>query len=299
MRKLLLILSVLFVVSCSKEPVIYTLTTSANPSEGGTVSPSTQQYEEGESATITAFPSYSYEFLNWSNGLGTSNSTTVIIDSDKAITANFGKKIPSKIKFEVEEYWDKVVFPTSKVRANISCDSENRVVRYRMSSTDLIHPQKPYHYSLDSLIIDFTKFDNTDINGNLLENAGLFIRQTERFTVIYPKKIGYIKIIGDTINKKLFWDLAGSYLPMTYGDSNIDFSELIFNFRGNSGRNCYKAPSSIDDNFSSYFVKGDVSKPKSTISVNFDSNYYSYNIVDIIGGGDGSFKILSKSYEYD
>ena len=299
MRKLLLILSVLFVVSCSKEPVIYTLTTYANPSEGGTVSPSTQQYEEGESATITAFPSYSYEFLNWSNGLGTSNSTTVIIDSDKAITANFGKKIPSKIKFEVEEYWDKVVFPTSKVRANISCDSENGVVRYRMSSTDLIHPQKPYHYSLDSLIIDFTKFDNTDINGNLLENAGLFIRQTERFTVIYPKKIGYIKIIGDTINKKLFWDLAGSYLPMTYGDSNIDFSELIFNFRGNSGRNCYKAPSSIDDNFSSYFVKGDVSKPKSTISVNFDSNYDSYNIGDIIGGGDGSFKILSKSYEYD
>ena len=299
MRKLLLILSVLFVVSCSKEPVIYTLTTSANPSEGGTVSPSTQQYEEGESATITAFPSYSYEFLNWSNGLGTSNSTTVIIDSDKAITANFGKKIPSKIKFEVEEYLDKVVFPTSKVRANISCDSENGVVRYRMSSTDLIHPQKPYHYSLDSLIIDFTKFDNTDINGNLLENAGLFIRQTERFTVIYPKKIGYIKIIGDTINKKLFWDLAGSYLPMTYGDSNIYFSELIFNFRGNSGRNCYKAPSSIDDNFSSYFVKGDVSKPKSTISVNFDSNYDSYNIGDIIGGGDGSFKILSKSYEYD
>jgi len=299
MKKLALFLSFLFVISCSKDPVIYTLTTSANPSEGGTVSPSTQQYEEGESATITAFPSYSYEFLNWSNGLGTSNSTTVIIDSDKAITANFGKKIPSKIKFEVEEYWDKVVFPTSKVRANISCDSENGVVRYRMSSTDLIHPQKPYHYSLDSLIIDFTKFDNTDINGNLLENAGLFIRQTERFTVIYPKKIGYIKIIGDTINKKLFWDLAGSYLPMTYGDSNIDFSELIFNFRGNSGRNCYKAPSSIDDNFSSYFVKGDVSKPKSTISVNFDSNYDSYNIGDIIGGGDGSFKILSKSYEYD
>ena len=205
----------------------------------------------------------------------------------------------SKIKFEVEEYWDKVVFPISKVRANISCDSQNGVVRYRMSSTDLIHPQKPYHYSLDSLIIDFTKFDNTDINGNLLENTGLFIRQTERWTRIYPEKIGYIKIIGDTINKKLFWDLAGSYLPMTYGDSNIDFSELIFNFRGQSGRNCYIAPSSIDDNFSSYFVKGDVSKPKSTISVHFDSNYDSYNIGDIIGGGDGSFKILSKSYEYD
>ena len=300
MRKLfLLLLSVLFVVSCSKDPIIYTLTTSANPAEGGTVNQSSEQFNEGETATITAFPSYSYEFLNWSNGLGTSNSTTVVMDSDKAITANFGKKTPSKIKFEVEEYWDKVVFPISKVRANISCDSENGVVRYRMSSTDLIHPQKPYHYSLDSLIIDFTKFDNTDINGTLLENAGLFIRQTERWTRIYPEKIGYIKIIGDTINKKLFWDLAGSYLPMTYGDSNIDFSELIFNFRGQSGRNCYIAPSSIDDNFSSYFVKGDVSKPKSTFSVNFDSTYDSYSIGDIIGGGDGSFKILSKSYEYD
>jgi len=296
---LLLLLFIPLVFSCSKDPVIHTLTTSANPTDGGTVSPTTKEYEQGESATITAFPSYSYEFLNWSNGLGTSNSTTVVMDSDKAITANFGKKTPSKIKFEVEEYWDKVVFPISKVRANISCDSQNGVVRYRMSSTDLIHPQKPYHYSLDSLIIDFTKFDNTDINGTLLENAGLFIRKTERVTVIYPKKIGYIKIIGDTINKKLFWELtSGSYLPMTYGDSNIDFSELIFNFSGNNGRNC-TAPSSIDDNFSSYFVKGDVSKPKSTFSVNFDSTYDSYSIGDIIGGGDGSFKILSKSYEYD
>jgi hypothetical protein len=39
MRKLLLLLSVLFVVSCFKDPIIYTLTTSANPSEGGIVSP--------------------------------------------------------------------------------------------------------------------------------------------------------------------------------------------------------------------------------------------------------------------
>ena len=53
MRKLfLLLLSVLFVVSCSKDAVMYTLTTSANPSEGGTVSPGTKQYNEGETWTI-------------------------------------------------------------------------------------------------------------------------------------------------------------------------------------------------------------------------------------------------------
>jgi hypothetical protein len=56
MKKLALFLSFLFVISCTKDPIIYTLTTSANPSDGGTVSPSTQQYDEGKTATITATP---------------------------------------------------------------------------------------------------------------------------------------------------------------------------------------------------------------------------------------------------
>ena len=106
MRRFYLLLSVLFVISCTKDPIIYTLTTSANPSEGGTVSPVVKVYNEGETATITAFPSYSYEFLNWSNGLGTSNPTTVVMDSDKSITANFNKKTPLRIKFEVDYVWD-------------------------------------------------------------------------------------------------------------------------------------------------------------------------------------------------
>ena len=62
MRKLFLLLSVLFVVSCSKDPIIYTLTTSANPAEGGTVSPVTKQYEEGETIkTILFTPSSEFK----------------------------------------------------------------------------------------------------------------------------------------------------------------------------------------------------------------------------------------------
>ena len=56
MKKLALFLSFLFVISCSKDPIIYTLTTSANPAEGGTVSPSSATFEEGQTATITASP---------------------------------------------------------------------------------------------------------------------------------------------------------------------------------------------------------------------------------------------------
>ncbi|MDA7731027.1 hypothetical protein N8867_02410 [Flavobacteriaceae bacterium] len=66
MKKLALFLSFLFVISCTKDPIIYTLTTSANPADGGTVSPSTQQYDEGKTATITATASYEYVFQSWS-----------------------------------------------------------------------------------------------------------------------------------------------------------------------------------------------------------------------------------------
>ena len=92
MKKLVLFLSFLFVISCSKDPIIYTLTTSANPAEGGTVSPSTQQYDEGETATITATPSSEYVFQSWSGATGSTNSTSVVMNSDKSVTANFVKK---------------------------------------------------------------------------------------------------------------------------------------------------------------------------------------------------------------
>ena len=92
MKKLALFLSFLFVISCTKDPIIYTLTTSANPADGGTVSPSTQQYDEGQTATITATASSEYLFQSWSGATGSTNSTSVVMNSDKSVTANFVKK---------------------------------------------------------------------------------------------------------------------------------------------------------------------------------------------------------------
>ena len=91
MKKLALFLSFLFVISCTKDPIIYTLTTSANPADGGTVSPSTQQYDEGKTATITATASSEYLFQSWSGATGSTNSTSVVMNSDKSVTANFVK----------------------------------------------------------------------------------------------------------------------------------------------------------------------------------------------------------------
>jgi len=92
MKKLALFLSFLLVISCSKDPIIYTLTTSANPAEGGSVSPASATYEEGQTATITASPSSDYIFQSWSGATGSTNSTSVVMNSDKSVTANFVKK---------------------------------------------------------------------------------------------------------------------------------------------------------------------------------------------------------------
>jgi hypothetical protein len=93
MKKLFSFLLIVFLISCSKDPVIYTLTATANPSEGGTVSPSTQQYDSGDVATVTATASSEYVFQSWSGSAsGSSPSTTVTMDSDKAVVANFVKK---------------------------------------------------------------------------------------------------------------------------------------------------------------------------------------------------------------
>ena len=93
MKKLFSFLFVVVLISCSKDPVIYTLTANANPAEGGSVSPSSQQYDSGDVATVRATPSAEYVFQSWSGSTsGSSPSTTVTMDSDKAVVANFVKK---------------------------------------------------------------------------------------------------------------------------------------------------------------------------------------------------------------
>mgnify|MGYP001498643785 FL=1 len=95
MKKLLLLLSILFVVSCSKDadPIIHTLTTTVSPSDSGTVSSATGIANKGEEILITAAPAAEYVFDKWTGAASGSNKTiSVIMDSDKSVTANFIKK---------------------------------------------------------------------------------------------------------------------------------------------------------------------------------------------------------------
>ena len=74
---------------------MYTLTTAANPAEGGSVStyPVSEQYEAGSEVTLTATENFGYDFVNWTNAAGDEVSTEAkfkyTMTADETLTANF------------------------------------------------------------------------------------------------------------------------------------------------------------------------------------------------------------------
>ena len=70
----------------------YTLTTAVLPASSGsvTLNPSTGPYTSGTVVTVTAVPAAGYTFSSWSGNLtGSTNPTTITMDGNKSVTANF------------------------------------------------------------------------------------------------------------------------------------------------------------------------------------------------------------------
>ncbi|MGB5924807.1 MAG: hypothetical protein WBH01_01755 [Dehalococcoidia bacterium] len=73
----------------------YTLTTSVSPSGGGSVSPAGGTYAAGSQVTLTAMPASGYSFNNWGgDASGSQNPITIIMNSNKSITAYFEQGPP-------------------------------------------------------------------------------------------------------------------------------------------------------------------------------------------------------------
>lgn len=73
-------------------PNIYSLTITANPTEGGTISqnPQKSDYIENEQVTLTATAEAGFQFSHWSGDVSSTESSVVIkMDGDKNVTANF------------------------------------------------------------------------------------------------------------------------------------------------------------------------------------------------------------------
>ena len=70
----------------------YQLTTAANPSNGGTVSPTSGNfYNSGTVVPLTATPNAGFTFSNWTGSVAnsTSASTTITMTAPQSVTANF------------------------------------------------------------------------------------------------------------------------------------------------------------------------------------------------------------------
>ena len=73
----------------------YSLTTNANPSNGGTVknTPAGNKFEKDAEVTLTQTPNFGYQFVNWTDGngnvLGSNESLVVKLSGDMTITANY------------------------------------------------------------------------------------------------------------------------------------------------------------------------------------------------------------------
>src|SRR5690625_916326 len=97
MRKLsipFLLISLLLLTNCSTENTpIYTLSTNVNPSEAGSVNPASGEYDEGTTVEIIASPNEHWVFNGWQGDhSGNQNPASIMMDSDKNITAQFIKR---------------------------------------------------------------------------------------------------------------------------------------------------------------------------------------------------------------
>ena len=104
MRKFILFAFLTLLLSCSSDPIVYTLTATADPAEGGQVVPEYMEYGEGDTAYVVATPSDEYVLESWSgDASGNANTLVITMDKNKDVTAHFvKKKYPLIIKIEGE-----------------------------------------------------------------------------------------------------------------------------------------------------------------------------------------------------
>jgi len=75
-----------------QSPITYTITTAANPTNGGYVSrnPNQTNYAPKTRVSLMAVPTEGCKFIGWSGAAkGTANPITITVDGDKMLTANF------------------------------------------------------------------------------------------------------------------------------------------------------------------------------------------------------------------
>lgn len=93
---------------------IFSLTTSASPAEGGTVTPEgSNSYASGTQVPVTASPNAGYAFTNWTGDCTGSDACLVTLDSNKTVTATF-QLLPTPTPSPAGPSADAIVFTSGR-----------------------------------------------------------------------------------------------------------------------------------------------------------------------------------------
>lgn len=159
---------IIFLFSCTNDPIVYTLTATAEPAEGGKVVPEFMEYGEGDTAYVVATPSDEYVLESWSgDASGNANTIVITMDKNKEVTANFiKKKYPLTIKIEGEGEVDQDIIKEgivtdyisgSIVKLTANPEEEWEFVRWR---GDLTGNENPTQITMDepkTVVAEFIK----------------------------------------------------------------------------------------------------------------------------------------------
>ena len=97
----------------------FSLTTMADPSSGGAVSPEgTTSYDAGTQVTVTATPATGYNFSGWSGDCSGDEGCVVTMDGDKSVTARF--KSTAAIAFHSSRDGNKEIYIMDSDGSNIT-----------------------------------------------------------------------------------------------------------------------------------------------------------------------------------
>jgi len=143
------------VVPSGTPAVWYSLTATANPANGGTISPASGTYLAGSQIQVTATPNANYTFATWSgDATGTNPTITITMDADKTLTANFTYTPPvnSSPSVVITSPADGAMFtaPASITITATAADSDGSIAAVRFySGTTLLNTDSasPYEYT--------------------------------------------------------------------------------------------------------------------------------------------------------
>jgi len=141
----------------------YTITVNVNPAEGGTVSrsPDKETYAYDDSVILTATPEHGYTFTGWTGATtNRRNQLTIMMNSDKTLTAAFYKKLyiePKPVPME-KTYTKASADGNGSGTSTDNRDSQTSALRALLSDAYVL----PGVYASYNIREGYRKFDDVD-----------------------------------------------------------------------------------------------------------------------------------------